>query len=158
MIQIRDTLLENQTYALNFGSALRDNNEGNPLYSMRYVFSTGDEIDSMVCSGYTADSYKADSVSKLLHLVLHRRLGGAPRGVRLHLFKYKPSAIARAETNGIFFAQNLSPVNYRIYAIEDKNDNQLYDPRSIRWDSSRGSTTPPICPTSRSGTTRCATM
>ncbi len=44
------------------------------------------------------------------------------------LFKYKPSAIARAETNGIFFAQNLKPVNYRIYAIEDKNDNQLYDP------------------------------
>ena len=31
---------------------------------MRYVFSTGPEIDSMVMSGYTADSYNADSVSK----------------------------------------------------------------------------------------------
>ncbi len=64
VIQLRDTLEANTTYALNFGSAIRDNNEGNPLYSMRYVFSTGPEIDSMVMSGYTADSYKADSVSK----------------------------------------------------------------------------------------------
>ena len=38
LIQIKDTLKENTTYALNFGSAVRDNNEGNPLYSMRYVF------------------------------------------------------------------------------------------------------------------------
>ena len=55
-----DTLKENTTYALNFGSAVRDNNEGNPLNSLRYVFSTGPEIDSLVVSGYTADSYKAD--------------------------------------------------------------------------------------------------
>ena len=46
LIQIKDTLKENTTYALNFGSAVRDNNEGNPLYSMRYVFSTGPEIRS----------------------------------------------------------------------------------------------------------------
>ena len=36
--------------------------------------------------------------------------------------------IARAQNNGIFIAQNLKPVNYRIYAIGDKNDNQLYEP------------------------------
>ena len=64
VVQLRDTLAPNTTYALNFGSAIRDNNEGNPLYSMRYVFSTGPTIDSMIFSGYTADSYKADSVSK----------------------------------------------------------------------------------------------
>lgn len=128
VIQMRDTLLENQTYALNFGSALRDNNEGNPLYSMRYVFSTGTEIDSMICSGYTADSYKADSVSKSYiwffiadSLEHHEEYDST-------LFNYKPAAIARAENNGIFIAQNLKPVPYRVYAIEDKNDNQLYDP------------------------------
>ena len=30
VIQLRDTLEANTTYALNFGSAIRDNNEGNP--------------------------------------------------------------------------------------------------------------------------------
>ena len=38
--------------------------------------------------------------------------------------------IARAENNGIFIAQNLKPIPYRIYAVEDKNDNQMYDPGS----------------------------
>ncbi|MDE7451159.1 MAG: Ig-like domain-containing protein, partial [Alistipes sp.] len=44
------------------------------------------------------------------------------------LFKYKPSVIARAETNGIFIAQNLKPIDYVVYGFQDKNDNQLYEP------------------------------
>ncbi len=128
VIQLRDTLLENQTYAINFGSSLRDNNEGNPLNSLRYVFSTGDEIDSMVCSGYTADGYKADSVSKsYIWFFAADSLEHHP-DYDSTLFKYKPAAIARAENNGIFIAQNLKPIPYRIYAIEDTNNNQLYDP------------------------------
>ncbi len=51
VITIRDTLKENTTYAIDFGSAIRDNNEGNPLNAMRYVFSTGESVDSLICSG-----------------------------------------------------------------------------------------------------------
>ena len=130
VIQLRDTLLPNTTYSLNFGSAIRDNNEGNPLYSMRYVFSTGPEIDSMVFSGYTADSYKADSVSKsFIWFFLADSVENVPE-YDSTIFKYKPAVIARAETNGIFIAQNLKPIPYRIYAVEDKNDNQMYEPGS----------------------------
>ena len=130
VIQLRDTLLPNTTYSLNFGSAIRDNNEGNPLYSMRYVFSTGPEIDSMVFSGYTADSYKADSVSKsFIWFFPADSVENVPE-YDSTIFKYKPAVIARAETNGIFIAQNLKPIPYRIYAVEDKNDNQMYEPGS----------------------------
>ena len=126
-IQIRDTLLENTTYALNFGSAIRDNNEGNPLNAMRYVFSTGDKVDSMYCSGYTADSYKADSVSKsYIWFYIADSLPDTPDWDST-MFNRKPDVIARAENNGIFIAQNLKPVPYRIYAYQDKNDNQLYE-------------------------------
>ena len=126
-IQIRDTLLENTTYALNFGSAIRDNNEGNPLNAMRYVFSTGDEVDSIYCSGYTADSYKADSVSKsYIWFYIADSLPNTPDWDST-MFNRKPEVIARAENNGIFIAQNLKPVPYRIYAFQDKNDNQLYE-------------------------------
>ncbi|MCH5330005.1 MAG: hypothetical protein J1E04_03495, partial [Alistipes sp.] len=31
---------------------------------------------------------------------------------------------------GIFIAQNLKPIPYRVYAYQDKNDNQMYDPGS----------------------------
>ena len=128
VITIRDTLKENTTYAIDFGSAICDNNEGNPLNAMRYVFSTGDKVDSMMCSGYTADSYKADSVSRtFIWFYIADSLPSTP-GYDSTIFNRKPDVIARAQKNGIFIAQNLKPVNYRIYAIGDKNDNQLYEP------------------------------
>ena len=128
VITIRDTLRENTTYAVDLGSAIRDNNEGNPLNAMRYVFSTGDKVDSMMCSGYTADSYKADSVSRtFIWFYIADSLPSTP-GYDSTIFNRKPDVIARAQNNGIFIAQNLKPVNYRIYAIGDKNDNQLYEP------------------------------
>ncbi|MBP3424270.1 MAG: Ig-like domain-containing protein [Alistipes sp.] len=128
VITIRDTLKENQTYAIDLGSAIRDNNEGNPLNAMRYVFSTGDTVDSLICSGYTADSYKADSVSRtFLWFYILDSLPDTP-DYDSTIFNRKPDAIARAQNNGIFIAQNLKPVKYRIYAIGDKNDNQLYEP------------------------------
>ena len=130
VVQLRDTLEANTTYALNFGSAVRDNNEGNPLYSMRYVFSTGPTIDSMVLSGYTADSYKADSVSKSFIWFFPADSVEQVAGYDSTIFKYKPAAIARAENNGIFIAQNLKPIPYRVYAVQDKNDNQMYEPGS----------------------------
>ena len=129
-VQLRDTLRENTTYALNFGSAICDNNEGNPLYSMRYVFSTGPEIDSMVLSGYTVDAYKADSVSKSFIYFYIADSVPEPKEYDSTLFNYKPQVIARAETNGIFLAQNLKPVPYRVYAFQDTNDNQMYEPGS----------------------------
>lgn len=128
VVQLRDTLEENTTYALNFGGSIRDNNEGNPLFSMRYVFSTGAEIDSMYMSGYTADSYKADSVSKTFIWFFPADSVEDVAEYDSTLFKYKPAVIARAETNGIFIAQNLKPIDYRVYAIQDKNDNQIYEP------------------------------
>lgn len=128
VITIRDTLKENTTYAIDLGSAVCDNNEGNPLNAMRYVFSTGDKVDSMMCSGYTADSYKADSVSRtFIWFYIADSLPSTP-GYDSTIFNRKPDVIARAQNNGIFIAQNLKPVNYRIYAIGDKNDNQLYEP------------------------------
>ena len=96
VIQLRDTLLPNTTYALNFGSSIQDNNEGNPLYSMRYVFSTGPEIDSMVMSGYTADGYKADSVSKSFIWFYPADSVEQVAEYDSTVFKYKPAVIARA--------------------------------------------------------------
>lgn len=133
MIDIKDTLLEDQTYVLNFGAALRDNNEGNPLHSFSYVFSTGSSIDSLWMSGYTADAEKSDSISKSYIYFYRADSLAADTAVRTAdydstLLRRSPDAIARAETNGIFLARHLKPIDYRIYAFQDKNDNQMYDP------------------------------
>ena len=128
VITIKDTLRPNTTYAINFGSAIQDNNESNPLHAMRYVFSTGPEIDSMYMSGYTADAMKSDSVSKSFIYFFIADSVERPPEWDSTMFKYKPQVIARAEKNGIFIAQNLKPVEYRIYAFEDTNGNMEYEP------------------------------
>lgn len=126
-IDIKDTLRENQTYALNFGTAVRDNNEGNILYGLRYVFSTGPAIDSMIMTGYAADAMKGDSVSKAFVFFYDALVDSIPQYDSI-LLKHQPDAIGRAENNGVFIAQNLKPIPYKIYAVEDKNNNQKYDP------------------------------
>ncbi len=128
VVTLGDSLAPNTTYALNFGPSIQDNNEGNPLYSMRYVFSTGDTIDSMMMSGYTEDSFKADSVSStLIYFFPADSLEYTPEYDSV-MFNYTPVVIARAENNGIFLAQNLKPIDYRVYAFEDKNSNFTYEP------------------------------
>ncbi len=132
VVTLRDTLMDNTTYALNFGSSIRDNNEGNPLYSMRYVFSTGDEIDSMILSAYTEDAYKADSVSGTFLLFYPVDSVQMTSEYDSTLFNSTPAAIARAEANGIAIAQNLKPIPYHVYALEDTNYNLTYEPGADR--------------------------
>lgn len=127
-IDILDTLKPNTTYALNFGSSISDNNEGNKLPGVRYVFSTGPTIDSMYMSGRTVSAEKGDTVSKTLIMFYDAaEVDSLYPDQDSTLLKLKPKAIARAMTNGVFFAQNLKPIDYRVYAVEDKNGNFTYE-------------------------------
>ena len=125
---VKDSLAPNTTYAIEFGASVADNNEGNPLHGLRYVFSTGNEIDSMLMSGYTEDSQKGDSLGRTFIYFFEADSIDKPESYDSTMFKYKPSKIARSQNNGIFIAQNLKPVDYRVYAFWDKNDNQTYEP------------------------------
>ncbi|MFI3277784.1 MAG: Ig-like domain-containing protein [Rikenellaceae bacterium] len=127
-VTLPDSLTPNTTYALNFGSSIRDNNEGNPLYSMRYVFSTGDVIDSLMLSGYAEDNFKSDSVSGALLFFFEKDSLDITPDYDSTLFNRTPAVIAKAENNGIFLAQNLKAKEYKIYAIDDTNNNFIYEP------------------------------
>ncbi len=167
LIDIKDTLPENTTFALNFGGMITDNNEGNVMSDYRYVFSTGPEIDSMFASGYTVDAYTRDSIGKVSILFFPADsvqemtdsvelaelidslsdtgavvdtaavAAGFPGPVKGRytlpeldstLFKLKAAVIGRAQPNGRFIVQNLKPIPYWIYALDDKNNNGTYEP------------------------------
>lgn len=125
-IDIHDTLKQDQTYSLNFGSAVTDNHEGNPLNGFRYVFSTGSEIDSLVMSGYAEDAARGDSLSKTFAWFFDAELDSIP-AFDSTIFHHQPEVVGRAENNGIFMTQNLKAKNYRVYAVKDENNNQMYD-------------------------------
>ncbi len=128
-IDFKDTLLENQTYSLNFCSAIRDNNEGNPLNDFRFVFSTGPTIDSMLMSGYTVDAHTGDSLGKS-YILFYPATADTTTYDSLPF--RAPAAIARAQANGIFLAENLKPIDYRVYALDDRNTNRKYEPGADR--------------------------
>ncbi len=123
-----DSLEPNTTYAIEFGASVADNNEANPLHGLRYVFSTGDHIDSLYMSGYTEDIASSDSLGRTFIYFFEADSVPEPKEYDSTMFNFRPSKIARSQRNGIFIAQNLKPVPYRIYAFEDKNENQSYEP------------------------------
>ncbi|MFR9671914.1 MAG: hypothetical protein SNI72_03305, partial [Rikenellaceae bacterium] len=88
---------------------------------------TGSEIDSMIISGYTEDGYKADSVGGTLLMFFPVDSVDITPTYDSTLFNSTPSVIAKAETNGTFLAQNLKPIPYYIYAVEDTNNNFIYE-------------------------------
>src|SRR5687768_7205760 len=50
-VTIRDTLEPNTTYSFDFGDAVKDINEQNPLRGFTYLFTTGDVLDSLELTG-----------------------------------------------------------------------------------------------------------
>ncbi len=126
-VDIKDTLKADQTYALHFGNAIVDNNEGNPLGDFTFVFSTGATIDSMLMSGWAVDAYTRDSANKAFIYLYPDTIPLASNGDDSTLFR-APAVVARAHSDGLFVAEYLKPINYRIYALQDANGNRTYDP------------------------------
>ncbi len=56
-ISIDCELDSNTTYTLNFGKSIVDLNEGNPLSNFKYVFSTGEKLDSLWLKGNVRELY-----------------------------------------------------------------------------------------------------
>ncbi len=111
----------NRTYALNFGMAIADNNEGNPLPNYVYSFSTGNTIDSMLVSGTVLD-YTTLLPQEGISIALYEE----PKDSSI--FNTLPSAVTKSDKWGYFCLRNLKPVPYAVYAFKDENNNNLYDP------------------------------
>lgn len=126
VIDIKSELDSATTYRFDFGNAIVDNNEGNPLRGFSYVFSTGDVIDSLVMSGQVTDALKGDSVYNALAMFFDAKADSMAYDSTV--FKSKMIAVSRTDSAGIFIAENLKDKDYRVYALVDKNGNAFYDP------------------------------
>jgi hypothetical protein len=71
-IELMDSFQANTTYNFNFGQSIVDNNEGNPYPYFRYVFSTGDYVDSLQVRGTIGNAFGREAknfVSVMLYAV-----------------------------------------------------------------------------------------
>lgn len=123
LIKWEDTLQSNTTYNFNFGNAIVDNNEANPLQYYNFAFSTGEKIDDLFISGEVKDffsSTKNQSEDSKVVIGLYQEKDSMD-------YRQKPYYITKADPDGYFELNYLSPGEYRILAFEDSNSNSVYD-------------------------------
>ena len=119
-IIINDTLDANTTYAFNFGQSIVDNNEENPYDYYRYVFSTGDYIDSLSVKGKILDAEKRAPetyVSVLLYEIDSTYTDSI-------VYKEQPKYITNTlDSITTFSIDNIKPGKYKLVALKDENGN-----------------------------------
>ena len=123
-IKILDTLAPNTTYSFNFGQSITDNNEGNPYSQFKYVFSTGNYVDSLTVVGKVKDAYeqKPDSFVSIM-------LYDAQTFTDSTVYKETPLYITNTlDSLKVFSLENLKEGSYKIVAMKDKAANNKYNP------------------------------
>ena len=118
-----EVLRENATYTINFGTAIQDLNERNPVKDLRFVFSTGDFIDSLEVTGMVTDAFDKKPVKEVL-VMLYDNL--ADTVVR----KEKPFYFGKTDEKGIFIIKNVRADSFKVFALLDGNANYLFDNKS----------------------------
>lgn len=107
-----DSLRENTTYTLDFGNAVCDFTEKNPLRGYSFAFSTGPFIDTLEARGCVVNAENLNPVPGVL-VGIHSDLSD-------DAFASKPfDRIARTDSAGQFRIGNIHEGTYRLYALND---------------------------------------
>ena len=126
-ITINDTLSPDTTYSLNFGQSIADNNEGNPYNQFKYVFSTGDYIDSLALGGRVKDAFEKEAapfVSIMLYEANEKFNDST-------IYKENPRYITNTlDSLKTFRLENLKAGKYFLVAMKDNNSNNKFNPKS----------------------------
>ncbi|MFK8269272.1 Ig-like domain-containing protein [Capnocytophaga cynodegmi] len=123
-ISILDTLKPNTTYVLNFGSSIQDYNEGNPYSDFKYVFSTGNFVDSLKIKGKIKDAYKPKP-DNFVTIMLYEYNENYKDSL---VYKDKPTYVTNTLDSLETFELNyLRKGKYILVALKDKNSNYRFD-------------------------------
>ena len=115
----------NTTYTLDLTGAIVDNNEGNPFPGYTLVFSTGSRIDSLCMTGLVQDCNSLMPMKGVTVMLYKDHADSA-------VFLRRPVAAARTDDWGFFSIRNIQDTLYRVFAVKDENNNNLYDPETER--------------------------
>ena len=121
IVTFESDLDSNQTYTLDITGAIADNNEGNKYEGFTLVFSTGPQIDSMCMTGLVQDCNTLKPLKGATVLLYRDHADSA-------VFLHRPDAAAKTDDWGFFSIRNIKDTAYRVYALKDENNNNMYDP------------------------------
>lgn len=110
----------NTTYLLDFRQGIVDVTESNPAENVRLSFSTGAFLDTAYVAGTVKDYITGTPENNLI-------IGLYKEGDTSNVRNQKPYYFTRTNPDGSFRLQNLKAGSYRIFALNDKNNNEYYD-------------------------------
>ena len=123
VVELKDSLMDNTTYTIDFSDAISDNNEGNPMGNYTYSFSTGERIDTFEVSGNVLDATYLEPIKGIL-VGLYDDLSDT-------VFARKPFIrVSRTDSRGRFVIRGIAPGTYRVYALQDADGNYIYSQKS----------------------------
>ena len=122
---IKDTLRKNTTYTISFGEGLVDLNEGNPLGSFEYVFSTGEQVDSLsyigrVFNASTLEPEKIPDKGAYYFMLYKGQEDSLP-------MKEQPYYLSRVDDVGFFRMTHIAPGKYLPFVLKDLNNTLIFD-------------------------------
>ena len=120
IIQFNEDLLESTTYSLDFKNSIADNNEKNPYKNLRFSFSTGDVFDSLRVAGRVMNAFNLEPIESGL-VLLQKNLHDSA------VYSVRPNYIAKTDETGLFMIDNIAPGTYRIFSLNDANNDLLYN-------------------------------
>lgn len=120
-INLSEKPSENTTYILNFGNAIVDYTENNIAKDFKFIFSTGNVIDSLSISGNVLDAFKFEPVKDALICLYVNPLNDSI------VYKNKPDYTVRADEQGKFRFTNLKENTYKLFVLLEENNNKIYD-------------------------------
>ena len=123
LVSFESDLDSNKTYTLDVTNAIGDNNEGNMFPGYTLVFSTGDRIDSMMVTGIVQDCNTLQPLKGATVMLYKDHADSA-------IFLKRPDAAVKTDDWGYFCLRNIQDTVYRMYAIIDENNNNLYEAES----------------------------
>ncbi len=125
-----DDLKDSTTYTIDFGNAIVDNNEKNPLRNYTFSFSTGETIDTLQISGKVIYAENLNPMSGI-YVGIHSNLSDSA-------FSVEPfDRIARTDSMGRFCIRNIHPSSYKLYALADANrDYKFQTGEGLAWTDS----------------------
>ncbi len=123
ILEFQEDLKDDVTYTVDFGSGIVDVNESNPAVGLKYVFSTGPEIDSLSVMGSVAGAADGMAVENI-YVGLYEIDGEEQDSI---LYKNTPKYLSRTDKAGNFRMAHIKAGAYRVYALKDDNNNYLFD-------------------------------
>lgn len=124
-IKINDTLQPNTTYSFNFGQSIQDNNEGNPFNQFKYIFSTGNHIDSLSLNGTVKDAYNREVESFISVMLYEVNDQFKDSVVYNHTPRYITNTLDSLKT---FKLENIKAGKYLLVAMKDLGSNNKFNP------------------------------